>query len=751
MTISRLILAAILLVFSVSDSLSQISPDVYNKADSLVRITANKVYYGNVKPVWIGKTNSFLYENLTPSGTEFIIVDAGKLTRKKAFNQERFAESLGKEAGKKIDAGKLPIRNLVFSDRLSGFAFNFEGYNWICNLRDYNVSRREKVTERAMRSGWDWGFREELTNDTVKSPDGKWIAFIKNFNVYVREADVKDRNEFRLSYDGALGEYYSSYMRWSPDSKKLMAYRVKPAEKHMIHYIQSSPEDQLQPKHYSYEYQKPGDAVPQKYPQLFDVMLKKHIKVDESLIPNQYSINNIKWSRNSEFFTFEYNRRGHQQYDIIKVDAVSGDTKVIIDEKSATFIDYSGKNYRYDIEETSEIIWASERDGWNHLYLYDSSSGELKNQITSGSWVVRDVDYVDEKNRQIIFQASGREEGDPYFIYYYRINFDGSGLKLLTEGQGTHDASFSPDHSCFVDTWSTINTAPVTVLRRADDGTLLMEVEKADISELLGTGIRLPEVFVSKGRDGVTDIWGIIIRPTDFDPSKKYPVIEDIYAGPHSSFVPKSFRGQATGMHQLAELGFIVVKIDGMGTSNRSKAFHDVCWKNIKDAGFPDRILWIRAAAQKYPYMDLERIGVYGTSAGGQNAAGAVLFHPDFYKVAVASCGCHDNRMDKMWWNEAWMGWPVGVEYSESSNIDNAWRLRGKLLLLNGEMDYNVDPSSTTQLVNALVKAGKDFEYVLLPGAGHTSGGVYGERKRRDFFVRNLLGLDPPDWNMTGK
>jgi len=750
-TFSRLTLAAIFFTISMSDSLSQMSVDVYKRADDLAKVTADKVYYGSVRPVWIGKTNSFLYENLTPAGTEFIIVDAEKLTKKKAFNQERFAGSLSKETGKKFEPGKLPIRNLVFSDRLSGFAFTYDGYNWICNLKDYEISKREKVPGRPVRSGWDWGFRDELTTDSVKSPDLKWIAFIRNYNVFVRAADGKDKKDYQLSYEGALGEYYSSYIRWSPDSKKLVAYRVKPAERHMIHYVQSSPEDQLQPKHYSYEYQKPGDAVPQKYPQLFDIESKKHLKVDDTLIPNQYSISNIKWNRDSDFFTFEYNRRGHQQYDIVKVDASSGTAKVIINELSPTFIDYSGKRYRYDAEESGEIIWASERDGWNHLYLYDSGTGEVKNQITSGSWMVRDVIRVDEKNRQIIFQASGREAGDPYFTYYYRVNFDGTGLILLSKGEGTHEAGFSPDHKYFVDTWSTINSPPVSVLRRTDDGTQLMLVEKADINKLLETGIRLPEVFTAKGRDGVTDIWGIIIRPTDFDPSKKYPVIEDIYAGPHSSFVPKSFRGPATSMHQLAELGFIVVKIDGMGTSNRSKAFHDVCWKNIKDAGMPDRILWMKAAAAKYPYMDIDRVGVYGGSAGGQNAAGAVLFYPDFYKVAVASCGCHDNRMDKMWWNEQWMGWPVGVEYAESSNVENAAKLKGKLLLLNGEMDYNVDPSSTAQLVNALIRAGKDFEYVLLPGAGHTSGGVYGERKRRDFFVKNLLGVIPPDWNMLEK
>ena len=738
--------AFILLAFP---AIAENPPDIYKRADDLAKKTADKVFYGNVRPVWIGKTNSFLYENLTPTGTEYMIVDAEKLSKKKAFNQERFASAFAVATGNKTEPGKLPIRDIVFSDKMGGFAFTYNGYNWICNLRNYEIIKKEKVSDRRRPGGWDWGFREELTKDTIESPDKKWIAFIKNYNVFIRSREGK--KEYQMSFDGALGEYYSSFVKWSPDSRKLVAYRLKPAEKHMIYYIESSPEDQLQPKHYSYEYQKPGDAVPQKYPQLFDIESKRQIKVDDSQIPNQYSVNDINWSNDSRYFTYEYNKRGHQTYKVIKVDAETGLSNAIISESSPTFFDYSGKKYRFDAEETNEIIWASERDGWNHLYLYDSGKGEVKNQITSGEWVVRDVAYVDEKSRQIVFQASGKEEGDPYFIYYYRINFDGTGLIRLTEGEGNHEAGFSPDHKYFVDTKSTVNTPPFSVLRKTDDGTQLMVIEKADISRLLETGIKLPEVFVAKGRDGVTDIWGIIIRPSDFDPAKRYPVIEDIYAGPHSSFVPKSFRGPATAMHQLAELGFIVVKIDGMGTSNRSKAFHDVCWKNIKDAGFEDRILWIKAAAEKYPYMDLEKVGVYGTSAGGQNAAGAVLFHPEFYKVAVASCGCHDNRMDKMWWNEQWMGWPVGEEYAQSSNVDNAWRLKGKLLLINGEMDNNVDPTSTMQVVNALIKAKKEFEYVLIPGAKHTSGGVYGERKRRDFFVKNLLGIEPPDWNMVEK
>lgn len=730
-------------------SWSQVTREDYKRADNLTKLTENTVYSGDIRPVWIGNSSSFFYKRLTPDGPDYIIVNASTLTRKQAFDKQKFASSFGKAANKKIDASNLRVNNLLFSDPSGVFTFEFDNYTWKCNIKDYRIDRADSIVDRTRLRAWDWGYFDETGNKPVVSPDKKWTGYIRNCNVWIRSND--DKKEYQLSADGGIGNYYSSYLKWSGDSKKICAYRVIPAEKHFIHYVESSPADQLQPRHFSYEYQKPGDAVPQKYPQIFDIESKKHIVVNDNLIPNQYSIEDIKWSKDNSYITFEYNKRGHQLYQVIRADAKTGELQVIINETSPTFIDYSGKEYRHDLEESKEIIWASERDGWNHLYLFNSTDGTVKNQITKGEWVVRDVVTVDEKARQIIFRASGKEPGDPYFIHCYRVNFDGTGLTRLTEGDGTHTVTFSKDNKYFIDTWSKVDAPPVTVLRSGTDGSKLMDLETADISKLLATGIRLPEPFKAIGRDGKTEIWGIIVRPVNFDPSKKYPVIENIYAGPHSSFVPKSFSPIINGMHQLAELGFIVVQIDGMGTSNRSKAFHDVCWKNLKDAGFPDRILWMQAAAAKYPYMDITRVGVYGTSAGGQNAAGAVLFHPEFYKAAVASCGCHDNRMDKMWWNEQWMGWPVGEEYAQSSNVENAYRLNGKLLLLNGELDNNVDPSSTVQLVNALVKANKDFEYVLLPGTKHSSGGTYGERKRRDFFVRYLLATDPPDWNNEQK
>jgi dipeptidyl aminopeptidase/acylaminoacyl peptidase len=292
-----------------------------------------------------------------------------------------------------------------------------------------------------------------------------------------------------------------------------------------------------------------------------------------------------------------------------------------------------------------------------------------------------------------------------------------------------------------------VDLPPVTTLRRSKDGKKLLDLERGDAAELLETGWRYPERFAAKGRDGETDIYGVIVRPTQFDPARKYPVLENIYAGPQSAYVPKAF-SEFNGMMRLAELGFVVVQIDGMGTSGRSKAFHDVCCKNLADAGFPDRIAWMKAAAARYPYMDLSRVGLYGVSAGGQSALGGLLLHGDFYTAAAADCGCHDNRMDKIWWNEQWMGWPVGPHYAEQSNVTLAPRLMGNLLLTVGELDDNVDPASTLQVVNALIEADKDFELLVVPGAGHgTSGSPYGRRRLADFFVRHLLGETPPHRN----
>jgi dipeptidyl-peptidase-4 len=428
---------------------------------------------------------------------------------------------------------------------------------------------------------------------------------------------------------------------------------------------------------------------------------------------------------------------------VVSVDT-KGEASTVVEETSSTFIDYSNKTFAHPIETSNHLIWMSERSGWNHLTMIDVLTGKVEHPITRGDWLVLGVERVDPDKKQIWFRAGGIHPGqDPYHVHFARVNFDGTGLTVLTEGDGTHQVAYSPDGRFLIDTYSRVDMPPVTELRRTDDGTLVCGLERADWSKLLATGWKPPERFVAKGRDGKTDIHGIVARPTNYDSTKKYPVIEQIYAGPQGAFVPKRF-APFHGIQALAEIGFVVVQIDGMGTNWRSKAFHDVASKNLGDAGFPDRILWMKALAAKDPGLDLSRVGIYGGSAGGQNAMGAVLFHPEFYKAAVADCGCHDNRMDKIWWNEAWMGWPIGPHYAEQSNVTNAHKLTGKLLLFVGELDRNVDPASTMQVVNSLIKADKDFELVVIPGGGHgAGGGPYGERRKRDFFVRNLLGVEP--------
>jgi len=703
--------------------------------------------------IWITGTSSFWYRKTGRGDSEIIRVDADTLTKQPAFDHTRMATAVSAAVGTTYTAARLPFGGAAafsFSDQGKQISFNANDSRWRCDLTNYKCERSGPANTQGFNTPPQLRTPQTPAADVPRSsPDNQWEAFIRNFNLVVRSKDRKQ--EFALSSDGSEDNYYAlNTVAWSPDSKKVAVYRVRPGMRRKIHFVESSPVDQMQPKYWSIEYAKPGDTVDLEQPVLFDVASKQQTNIADALFPNAYDMTNIVWRRDNRAFTFEYNQRGHQIYRVVEVDAASGTPRTLIEEAPKTFFCYSGKRYRQDISDGKEAIWMSERDGWNHLYLFDDSA-KIKNQITKGEWVVRGVDRVDEPKRQIYFRASGMNTNiDPYFVHYYRINFDGTGLVALTEGNANHTVALSSDLKYYTDTFSRVDLPPVSQLRSVADGKVLLELEKTDIIELKKAGWRAPEAFTAKGRDGKTDIWGVIIRPTNFDPKKRYPVIENIYAGPQDSFVPKSFITYSA-MQAQAELGFIVVQIDGMGTSNRSKAFHDVAWQNLADAGFPDRILWHKAVAAKYPFYDITRVGVYGNSAGGQNSLGALLFHPEFYQAAVSSAGCHDNRMDKIWWNEQWMGWPLGTQYAASSNVDNAYRLQGKLLLSVGEMDPNVDPASTMQVVNALIKANKTFDLIVLPGLGHGAGGEYGERKRFDFFVHHLLGVEPPDWNRKGE
>ena len=741
--ISAIVLIALVTALSLPASASaqmQVAKAEYERATGL-RAKYQALALGIVdRGGWIGKTSRYWFRISVKGGFEFRIADAAAGAIAPAFDHARLAEALTKASGEKADPLNLPFQTITIAPDGKAVEFVSGSFRYSCDLQTYECRKLGPVEPRGRggMSMWERGPAPEAASKDVKpSPDGKWEAFIRNYNVCVRAKGAKE--ERVLSRDGSEGDYYTfESIAWSPDSKRIAAYRLRRATRRYVHYVESSPADQLQPKHHAMEYAKPGDALDIERPVLFDVEAGTRLPVDDALFPNPYQMSRLAWRKDSRAFHFEYNGRGHQVYRVIEVDAATGAARAAVNEEAATFFSYSGKKFRHDLDDGREVVWMSERDGWNHLYLIDGATGAVKNPITKGEWVVRSVDKVDEEKRQVYFQAGGFVPGqDPYFVHAFRASLDGSGLVRLTEEPANHSITYSPDMAFFVDTWSRVDLVPTTVIRRTSDKAAVLTLGKGDLDGLLKAGWRAPEVFTAKGRDGKTDIWGIIVRPSNFDPKKKYPVIEYIYAGPHSSHVAKSFQAYS-GMRALAEMGFIVSQCDGMGTSHRSKAFHDVCWKNLGDAGFPDRILWHKAIAAKYPYYDTSRVGIYGNSAGGQNALGAMLFHPEFYKAAVSSCGCHDNRMDKIWWNEQWMGWPVGPEYAASSNVDNAHRLEGRLLLIVGEMDTNVDPSSTMQVVDALIKADKYFDLLVIPGGGHGMGGAYGERKMFDFFKRAL-------------
>ncbi|MEX2282937.1 MAG: prolyl oligopeptidase family serine peptidase [Gemmatimonadota bacterium] len=766
---------------------------------------------------WIGQTNQAVYRVSVTGGNRFVRVDADQWNKQPAFDHAAVARSLSSATGTQYTEITLPFQSIAIVENGTAIEGNASGSRYRCTVTGTSCTRVGAATQEAGGRGGRGGgggggggrggqaantprcagetaLQPGQTRTEVFSPDCKTVAFIQNYNIALRPAPptsaAGDAGGGRggrgggrggggaptytlLSTDGSEGDAYQlGSIEWSPDSKKLVAYRQVPGYKRVPMYIQSSPTDQVQPKLVPYNeapgnfgdgiYRKPGDRLDSNQPAIFEIETKKQITVDRSLFPNPYTISRPIWRKDNGAYSFQYNQRGHMIYRVLEVDATTGAVRPMVDEVTRSFFMYSDQahNYTYDVGSNcrlsggggacdsysgDELIWASERDGWNHLYLFDGKTARAKNQITKGDWVVRGVDSVDVANRQIYFRAGGMNQGqDPYFIHYYRINFDGTGLVAYTEADGSHSITWSADRKYYIDTYSRVDLPPVVELKRASDRQTLA-LEKGDMSAAVKAGFRPPEVVVAKGRDGKTDIWGIVVRPVTFDAKKKYPVIEQIYAGPHGSFVPKTWGG-GQNLVSLAEIGFVLVQIDGMGTSNRSKAFHDVAWRNIADAGFPDRILWHQAVNKKYPWYDITRVGIYGTSAGGQNAAGAVFFHPEFYDVAVANSACHDNRMDKIWWNEAWMG-EMGPHYEANSNVTAAKNLKGHIYLTVGELDTNVDPSSTLQVADALIKAGKDFDLLVVPNGGHGATGRDGTRKRNDFFVRWLLGVNPPDWN----
>ena len=656
------------------------------------------------------------------------------------FDQEKMLVAL-KRLMKEASISGLNFTQTDFDLEKKTATVEMKGKWYKVDLKNYQADTTVAPQGFQTRSG-------RGNNDRLNRDRGYWLSPDKNYQVIGKDDNLLLQNtntgqSYTLTTDGNKNSTYGN-VSWSPDSKFVIANKIHKVTEDNVYRILTSVEGTTRGQLVTQPYAQPGDDNTSYTPYVFSTETRKPVRLDIPVLDFNGSPR-ISWDRDKTHFYILKPDRGHQRLRIFKVNANTGSASTLLDEKTQTFI-YLSRVFTEYLPATDEIIQSSEKDGYRHLYLINTNTG-LSKPITSGSWVVRNIDSVDSKKREIWFSASGINPGeDPYNIHNYRIGFDGKSLLDLTPAKGNHQVVFSPDKKYYTDTYSQVNVPPVHELRHSADGVKIMDLGRADIRFLEENNLHPPVPFVAKGRDGMTDIYGVVCFPSNLDSTKKYPIIENVYAGPQDAYVPKNFLAHSE-MQSMAELGFIVVQIDGMGTANRSKAFHDVCWHNLADGGFPDRILWIKSLADNYQFVDADRVGIYGTSAGGQNSLGALLFHPKFYKSAVSSCGCHDNRVDKQWWNEQWMGYPVGPHYEAQSNVTNAAKLEGDLLLIVGENDSNVPPESTYRVADALIKANKNFDFLAIPGLGHSDGGTFGRHKKKDFFIRSLLNVAPPQWS----
>jgi dipeptidyl-peptidase 4 len=746
--------------------------ETYARAERFLPWNADKLVFGaSIEPHWIDDTETFWYRVTRPNGAEFMLVDAESGTRKPAFDHVQLAASLTKVSGTPFEAAKLPFDEIELEGDGSVVRFTIDGVGWSCDVASYVCTKGEKLREEP--------------SDTVRSPDSKWEAFVRDHNLLVRS--VEDGTERALTRDGAceygfgaalvsplasagLADPENPAVLWSPDSTKLLSCRIDERNALRFHLVQSIPPNGgIRPVLHTYAYPLPGDEdVPLAEMWCFDVAEGTNVKGDLGPLPMLYygsPLNpNIVWWQDDASQVFVLVRdRGYLSYRLLAIDTATGSSREVIKEVAETGIDpyllWAAVGVRV-LGDGSQVIWYSQRHGWANLYLYDASTGNLIRQLTTGPGNVAEIAHVDEAGRQVYFTAVGREpDRDPYFTHLYQVSLDGGEPQLITPEDAEHSVIFSPSGRFYVDTFSRLDLPPITTLRAAD-GKEVIELERADVETLLGTGWQFPERFTAKSRDGVTDVYGVIFRPTSFDLNGKYPILDNIYGGPQVNQAPTSFADSKPfgGAHRagrgrgfwhaqaLAELGFVVVMIDGLGMPARSKAFHDVSYGNLGDGGIEDHIAGLRQLGDRYPNFDLSRVGIYGHSAGGYASVHAILTYPDFYKVCVSSAGNHDHRLDKATWVERYMGLPVEDHYRAQANQSLAAGLKGKLLLIHGEMDENVHPASTMVLVDALIKENKDFDLLIMPNFPHfCDGDPYFVRRRWDYFVRHLIGSVPPE------
>ncbi len=730
-----------------------LSENDYKRAETLLGYNANPlVLHSPARPVWL-PDDRFWYRLTTERGTEFLLVNPARRAQMPAFDQPKLAAALSSAIGTNYEPFSLPFAQFTFEDGDRAISFDIGNRRWKCDTEGSKCAS-------ANRNG---------VADSVLSPDGKRAAFIRDFNLWVR--DVVSGKETQLTKDGMKDFGYATnnagwtrsnrpVLLWSPDSRKIATFQHDSrgaGEMYLVHTAVGHPTLE------AWKYPLPGDdKIFQIERVVIDVDNARVIRLRMPPDPHRSSLcdhvecegpfADVEWSADSQQLAFISSSRDHKRATLRVADAVKGTVRDVIDEKVTTYFEggTNRPNWRF-LPRSNAIIWFSQRNNWGNLYLYDLQTGNLQNPITGREGNVSQTLRVDETNRIVYFLAVGKEKGrDPYFAHLYRIGFDGKNLAMLTPEDAAHDVSMSPSGRFFVDRYSKPDVPPTLVLRDTG-GNLLETLEKADVSRLLARGWKPVTPITVKARDGVTDLYGLLYKPSNFDPAKKYPIVNHIYPGPQTGSVgPRNFSAARGDSQALAELGFIVVEIDGMGTPSRSKEFQDAYFGNLGDNTLPDQVAGMKELAQRYPWIDLDRAGIWGHSGGGYAAADAMFRYPDFFKAGVSEAGNHDNRNYEDDWGEKWQGLLVrrpdgATNYDNQANQLVARNLKGKLLLAHGTTDSNVPPDNTLLVVNDLIKANKDFDLLLLPNRNHGfANDPYMIRRRWDYFVKNLLGAEPP-------
>jgi dipeptidyl-peptidase-4 len=737
------------------------------------------LYNMSVTPNWIGGTHYFWYLNTGREGKEFFLVDTVNATKMPAFDHQRLAELLSTASGTEVDPSSLPFSDITF--RNGSIEFSALNKTWQYDIEAFAIaevklSRAAPHFFGSRRHGEVYAITEikpiKATGPgEMLSPNGTFAAFVQDHNLWIKE--IATGKKYRLTTNGSEDHAYAErsgtvlhpvsqvrlnetplpYAVWSPDSRRIATFRMDQRNVTPLYLLQCVPGNDSRPKPWTYRFAMPGEEhVPMYEPIIVDVVEKKVIPVSYKAQPEVSLMDTDGdvlqwWSDDGQVLYSIYADRGEKALHLLETNPQNGQTREILEESGPTYVeanlDYaSPPNAR--VLSNGDVIWFSERNGYGHLYLY-GEDGRQKNAITNGSWAVRKLLYVDENSSLVYFTAGGREPGrDPYYRHLYKVDLNGTNLTLLTPEDADHNIEMAPDGTTFVDTYSRVDLPPVTVLRDLN-GNVTLPLEEGDIKNLTEMGWKPPETFSIKALDNETDLYGLLIKPTDFNASKKYPVVETVYPGPWIIVTAKSFPGDEAWVNKifwrgqaLSELGFIVVTMDGPGTPYRSKEFHDASYGHLGDAGgLTDHINALKLLAKDRPYMDSNSVGMFGHSAGGFMTAQALLSYPDFYKVGVASSGDHDSRFYGSYWGEKYEG--LGANYTEQITSRKAGNLTGDLLLITGDVDDNVNPCMTMQMVDAFIDADKSFDLLVMTNRNHDlSYDPYYLHRLFGYFVEHL-------------